>query len=228
MNAQIPAPAQCLVLFKTLTFLLKTSHLKSCMTVPLPVSWRKWVERLKHTCVCSIFHSPLSFLLSCPLFQYVMKLPEIPPSFTHLSFMYSMFHLLSFLPSIFSSLTSFSLVSVASHAANSSSLILSSFFTSALHLYFSVRQPPLLFLASVFSFTVCHLCTTLVLSSFPSLYLCVTGHAVNNKGKQVDAAHHVDSHGTLSLSDSLLSSTDTDVTNTQSLPPPVHGLHFYQ
>lgn len=36
-------------------------------------------------------------------------------------------------------------------------------------------------------------------SSFPSLCLCVTGHAVNNKGMQVVAAHQVDPHGTLSL-----------------------------
>lgn len=152
----------------------------------------KWVEGLKHTCVCSIFLSPLSSFQPVLSFSVVMKFTKVLPSF-QLS-VYVPFGEL-FLFSAF--VLSLCLVSVSSHAANNKPVLISDpfflLFRCSPSLLLSINRA-LLFLPSIFSFP-----RLSPLSSFPSLCLCVTGHAVNSKGKRVGAAHQVDSHGTLSL-----------------------------
>lgn len=118
------------------------------------------------------------------------------PCFTLFSFHLCMFHLarVSSLP-LPSSPSVLYLCPVMQLTANlSSSLILSSSPTFTLSLYFTFHQP----LSIIFTLYLLFPRLSL-LSSFPFLCLCVTGHAVNNKAKQVVAALQVDSHGTLSL-----------------------------
>lgn len=144
-----------------------------------------------HLCLCH-FSFPSSIHPSCPLFHYVvMKLTKVLPSFTVFSSIYvRSIWSASFSPS--SSPSVLHLCPVMQLTANlSSSLILSSSSSFTLFLFTSTAS---------FIFTLYLLFPRLLpLFSFPSLCLCATGHAANNKGKQVAAGHQVDSHGTLSL-----------------------------
>lgn len=156
-----------------------------------------------HLCLCP-FSLPSSIHPSCPLSHYVvMKLTKVLPSSTVLSSI----SVCSIWSASFPPLPSPSALyrcPVMQLTANlSSSLILSSsssfsdfFFYSPLH------QPLLLFPPTSFSFPC-----LLFLFSFPFFWFCATGHAVNNKGKQVVVGHWVDLHGTLSL---WISQTCTD------------------
>lgn len=142
-----------------------------------------------HLCLCH-FSSPSFIRPPCPLFHYVvMKLTKVLPSFTAFSSIYvRSIRSTSFSPS--SSPSVLYLCPVMQLTANlSSSLILSSSSSSTLFLFASTAS---------FILTLYLLFPRLLLPlSFPCL--CATGHAANNKGKQVAAGHQVDSHGTLSL-----------------------------